>query len=88
MWSKYFICNLIATFWFVHVEHFWATFEGIYIIIDNNDKPLIIFGELIKIDELIKLVNQSIQRYTRDRSSRDDINSYFWKQKVSWSFNA
>ena len=44
------------------MEHFWASLEGIYIIIDNNYKPLIIFqqvnaylNEQIKIDELIKL---------------------------------
>ena len=40
-------------------------------------------NEPIKIDELIKLANQLIQRRTRDRSSKDNKNSYFLKQKIS-----
>ena len=68
---KYFTCSLIATFFFsffAHVEHFWTCFKGIYVIIDNNYKLLIFqqvdvyLNEPIKIDELIKLANQSIQR--------------------------
>ena len=46
-------------------EHFWTSLGCIYIIIDNNYKPLEIFqqadvylNEPIKIDELIKLANQ------------------------------
>ena len=46
-------------------EHFWTSLVCIYIIIDNNYKPLEIFhqvdvylNEPIKIDELIKLANQ------------------------------
>ena len=42
--SKYFTCS--ATFCFAHMEHFWACFEGIYIIIDNKDKLLIIFQQV------------------------------------------
>ena len=52
-------------FWFAHVEYSWTSLEGIYIIIDNNYKPLIMFqqadvylNEPIKIDEVIKLANQ------------------------------
>ena len=73
------------------MEHFWTYFEGIYIIIDDNYNLLIIFqqadvylNEPIKIDELIKLANQSFQRRARGRND----NSYFWKQKISWSFEA
>ena len=51
---------------------------------DNNYKPLVIFqqvdvylNEPIKIDELIKLANQSIQRRNRDRNGKDNNNSYF-----------
>ena len=61
MLSKYFTCSLFATFSFARVEHFWIGFEGIYIIIDNNYKLLIIFQQVdlylhepIKIDKLIK----------------------------------
>ena len=49
-------------FVFAHVEHSWTCLEGIYIIIDNNYKPLTMFqqvdvylNEPIKIDELITL---------------------------------
>ena len=45
-------------------------------------------NEPAKINELIKLANQSVQRRTRDRNGKDNNNSYFWKQKVSWSFEA
>ena len=31
----------------------------------------------MKIDELIKLANQSIQKHARDRSGKDSNNSYF-----------
>ena len=48
-------------------------------MINNNDKLLIIFQQVdvylnkqIKIDELIKLANQSIQTRTRDRNSRNN----------------
>ena len=88
--SKYFTCSLIATFCFAHVEHFWTCLEGIYIIIDNNYKLLIMFqrvdvylNESIKIEELIKLPYQSIQRRTRDRNDKDNNNFYFWKKKIS-----
>ena len=71
-----------------HVEHFWKSLEGFYIIIDDNYKPLIVvlqvdvyLNEPIKIDELIKLANQQIKRWTHDRHD----NSYFWKQKVGHS---
>ena len=77
------------------MEHFWTCFEGIYIIIDNNYKLFIIFqqadvylNEPIKIDELIKLSSELIQRRTRDRNRKDNNNSYFWKQKLSRSFKA
>ena len=43
-------------------------------------------NESIKINELIKLANQSIQRRTRDRNGKDNNKSYFSKQKISWSF--
>ena len=55
-------------FCFAPVKYFWTCPEGIYILIDNNYKLLIIFqrvnvylNEPIKIDELIELANQSIQ---------------------------
>ena len=63
----------------VHVEHFWTwtCFEGFFIRTDNNYKLLkilqqvnVYLNKLIKIDELIRLSNQSIQRYTRDRKSK------------------
>ena len=38
-------------------------------------------NEPIKIDELIKLANQSIQRRTRYRKGKDNSNSYLRKQK-------
>ena len=38
-----FTCSLIVTYCFAHMEHFWACLEGIYIIVDNNLKLLIIF---------------------------------------------
>ena len=38
-------------------------------------------NEPIKIDELIKLANQSIQRRTRYRKGKDNNNSYLRKQK-------
>ena len=59
------------------MEHTFLTwFEGIY-------KLLIIFqlvdvysNEPIKVGELIKLTNQSIQRCTRGRNGKDE-NNYF-----------
>ena len=45
-------------------------------------------NEPAKINELIKLANQSVQRRTRDRNGKDNNNSYFWKQKISWSYQA
>ena len=44
--------------------------------------------EPIKTDELIKLANQSIERRSRDRNCKNKNNSYFWKQKLRWSFEA
>ena len=51
------------------MEYFWTCLEGIYIIIDNKYKLLIIFhgadvhlNEPIIIDELTKLANQLIQK--------------------------
>ena len=64
----------------VHVEHFWTwtCFEGFFIITDNNYKLLkilqqvnVYLNKLINIDELIRLSNQSIQRYTRDRKGKE-----------------
>ena len=59
-------------------------FGDIYIITDNNYHLLIIFqqvdiylNEPITIDGVIKLGNQSIQRRIRDRTDRDNNNSYF-----------
>ena len=34
-------------------------------------------NEPAKINELIKLANQSVQRRTRDRNGKDNNNSYF-----------
>ena len=42
------------------------------------------WNEPIKIDELVKLANQSIQWRTRYRSGKDKNNYHFWKQKLSW----
>ena len=39
------------------------------------------FNEPIKIDELIKLAKQAIQKRPSDRIGKDNINSYFWQQK-------
>ena len=93
MLTKYSFCILIGTFCFAHVKHFWTCFEDI--VINNNDKLLIIFQQVdvylnkqIKIDELIKLANQSIQRRTRDRNSRHNKKCCFWKQKISWLLKA
>ena len=36
----------------------------------------------IKIDELIKSANQSIQKCTRDRSDKDNKTFYFWKENI------
>ena len=53
-----------ALFCSEHMEHSWTSLEGIFIITDNNYKPLmfqqvyVFFKEPIKIDELIKLTNQ------------------------------
>ena len=51
-------------FYFI-LQHFSTSHEGIYIIIDNNCKPLKIFQQIhiylnepIKISKLIKLANQ------------------------------
>ena len=66
------------------MEHFRTYLEGTYIIIDNNYKLLIKFQQVdvylnkpIKIDELIKLDNQSIQRRTFDRNDKNQNISYF-----------
>ena len=51
-------------FCFAYVEHYCTFLGGIYIIIDNNYKPLmfqqvdVFLNEPIKIDELISLANQ------------------------------
>ena len=70
------------------MEHFLPCFQGIYITLDHNYKPLITFqqvdiylNEPIKIDKLIKLANQSTERHTCDRNGKDNSNSYFRKQK-------
>ena len=59
------IIFLMQSYFFAHVEHSWTSLEGIYIIIDNNYKKLIMFqwadgylNEPIKVDELVKLANQ------------------------------
>ena len=78
--SKYLTWILFLAVFVVHVEHFWTwtCFEGFFIITDNNYKLLkilqqvnVYLNKLIKIDELIRLSNQSIQRYTRDRKSKE-----------------
>ena len=62
-----------------------------YVVTNNTYKLLTIFqcvdvylNEPIKVDELIKLSNHSIQRHTFHRINKDNNNSCFWKQKISW----
>ena len=76
--------------------HFWTCLEGTYMIVGDNYKLLKRFqriqiylkNKLTKHDKLIKLANQSVETFIGDRNSKDNNNSYFWKQKLSWSSEA